>query len=546
MIKRMKTRNIFMSAVMALSLAACSNEEDGGSSSNPLVDGVTIAFVSDNAPGTRAFLEGDKEGVGTENAVYEAYVFAREVAPTHADAQPGDWTVVQVKGAEGAPIQSGSAKGTLGAAATFSGVRQGENVYVIANDPTMTLAIAQKMAHSGVKSEQQISGYIAKLSKEYIGGLSYQEDKDAAVATGKFMMAGKGVVPAIDRSEPNATVTVPINLNREMARVKFTALVTTDKTQEAYGKVAFQKGDGIVVVRASREASCFSLQAPDFYMPGKLTEVQKNYWPDASDLTDVGSAPFNGLAGFNVTSPAATVLEYRYSWVLGDGNYSTDATKKMEANNIYHAGSKMISPVFYVLPNYSGDSNSCTTISTQATYIGENTVYAEVGKVVTANYSALLATTGASAAGFPAADKLSTITWTKAQLDVLLTYLTSADNKAAIAAALCEPGSDATLQEDAYNKFYDKYVTPAVSNSEYFREFVKNQKVFYRANITNVEQAGVTPLYNTERNVYYQIQGTITSLGEQTLGDAATTGNSTMIVSLTVKNWKWSETNIDM
>ena len=59
---------------------------------------------------------------------------------------------------------------------TFNGVRQGDSVYVVVNDPQMTLATAQTLAHQGDKSEAAIRAYISNLSKSYLNELTVTRD----------------------------------------------------------------------------------------------------------------------------------------------------------------------------------------------------------------------------------------------------------------------------------------------------------------------------------------------------------------------------------
>lgn len=97
----MKLNKLFTFTLAALAMAACSNDDepgiDKGGQKGELIDAISIAFTSSSAPATRAD-KGEIEGVGTENNVYVAYLFAKENDPQHEGAKVGDWTVKRVAG----------------------------------------------------------------------------------------------------------------------------------------------------------------------------------------------------------------------------------------------------------------------------------------------------------------------------------------------------------------------------------------------------------------------------------------------------------------
>lgn len=158
----MKLNKLFTFTLAALAMAACSNDDepgiDKGGQKGELIDAISIAFTSSSAPATRAD-KGEIEGTGSENDVYVAYLFAKENDPLHEGAKVGDWTVKRVAGDSSADkdedvstaIQGGdvATPGTKKNMCTFNGVRQGDSVYVVVNDPQMTLATAQTLAHQG-------------------------------------------------------------------------------------------------------------------------------------------------------------------------------------------------------------------------------------------------------------------------------------------------------------------------------------------------------------------------------------------------------------
>lgn len=425
----MKTRHLFTFALaaFALAFAGCSDDDDVRNvNSEPqpgekgaLVEGISINFGESQAAKTRAY-SGSQTGEGTEGMIYEAFIFAKEANPTHTRPLDGDWTVLRVTAdqASGAiVVETGgvdtekTAKAGLDKAinenskkevewlvqnvASFKGVRQGDYVYVIANDPNLTLSQAAALAHAGEKSEDAIKGYIANINKDYLNKLTYTADaKDASgkkiIPTGKFFMAGREMIPVSPNIPSNGDFSMTIGLDREVAKVNFSASISTNDEDAAAGKVAFQEGDGIVVARIARKASPFAEQVPDWYVPANNCVED---WPINDhalvngaysafcDGTAEGSFVFDGTsataitdwitgttipAGFNGVAPAASVTEYRYSWKLKDG------AELIKNNNfVYLSGDKgtIYAPMFYTTPNYSNNTNSVTVICTQATYI---------------------------------------------------------------------------------------------------------------------------------------------------------------------------------
>ena len=88
----------------------------------------------------------------------------------------GDWTVKRVAGDANAEdkdvttaITGGdvATPGTKKNMCTFNGVRQGDSVYVVVNDPQMTLATAQTLAHQ-VTSRKPLSVLISLICLKVI------------------------------------------------------------------------------------------------------------------------------------------------------------------------------------------------------------------------------------------------------------------------------------------------------------------------------------------------------------------------------------------
>lgn len=425
---RMKKLSLFAMAFAAFAFAACTDDDKVGNGENPdgpkgeLVDAISINF-GESKVATRA-KAGKEKGEGTEGMIYEAFIFAKEANPSHTRAKTGDYTVIRVTAdpATGALIaETGGvdeekyAKDALTKAinesstadvewlvenvATFHGVRQGDYVYVIANDPSLTLAQASEKAHQGEASEENIKGYVASINKDYLNGLVYRPEykitgaeSENELPKGRFFMAGREMIPVSPTIPSNGTFALQIGLDRELAKVNFMASVSTSTSDAACGNVVFKEDDGIVVARIARKASPFvDQESGDWYVPAN---TNKENWPINShalvngiyssycDGTMEGSRVFDGTkataitdwvsgatipANFNAAAPTADITEYRYSWKI---NNETTGDVKDPKNYVYVKSGTMYSPMFYTTPNYSNNTNSVTVICTQATYVG--------------------------------------------------------------------------------------------------------------------------------------------------------------------------------
>ena len=549
----MKLNKLFTFTLAALAMAACSNDDepgiDKGGQKGELIDAISIAFTSSSAPATRAD-KGEIEGTGSENDVYVAYLFAKENDPLHEGAKVGDWTVKRVAGDANAEdkdvttaITGGdvATPGTKKHMCTFNGVRQGDSVYVVVNDPQMTLATAQTLAHQGDKSEAAIRAYISNLSKSYLNDLTVAID---GKQKGKYIMAGVSAIPSNPNIPNGSTVKVSIPLNRELAKVFFNASVTTNPVYEAYGKMAIEDTewkpdgttedpDGIVVVRIPRRVSPFKAQARDWYFPQSADATAKDWnvenWLKAF-AGEKESAP--GTAEVAGTTPAlnkgecnADAKEYRLTWVVGEKALADGGTPK-ETSIVYVKSDKLYSPYFYVTPNYADNAGCATVVVTQATYIGANTlleptITEEMLDKALQNDAFKTAT---STDGTTKYDKLAADFWnTEKNVDALVAFLNTDE-----AYKLALRGETEIAKQRA-----------AIT-------IQKNDKRYYRADVANYSDDETTSMKITERNTFYHITGTITTLGAKSIEDAINSDNIDMLVQVVVKPWKYVVNNINM
>ena len=549
----MKLNKLFTFTLAALAMAACSNDDepgiDKGGQKGELIDAISIAFTSSSAPATRAD-KGEIEGTGSENDVYVAYLFAKENDPLHEGAKVGDWTVKRVAGDANAEdkdvttaITGGdvATPGTKKNMCTFNGVRQGDSVYVVVNDPQMTLATAQTLAHQGDKSEAAIRAYISNLSKSYLNDLTVAID---GKQKGKYIMAGVSAIPTNPNIPNGSTVKVSIPLNRELAKVFFNASVTTNPVYEAYGKMAIEDTewkpdgttedpDGIVVVRIPRRVSPFKAQARDWYFPQSADATAKDWdvegWlkafaGESQSVPGTAEVPGTTLA-LNKGEYNADAKEYRLTWVVGEKALADGATPAA-ASMVYVKSDKLYSPYFYVTPNYADNAGCATVVVTQATYIGSNTlleptITEEMLDKALQNDAFKTAT---STDGTTKYDKLAADFWDdETNVDALVAFLNT---------------------DEAY-KLALRGETE-IANQRAAITIQKNDKRYYRADVANYSDDETTSMKITERNTFYHITGTITTLGAKSIEDAINSDNIDMLVQVVVKPWKYVVNNINM
>ena len=568
----MKMNKFFFFALAALSLAACSKDDDSGSEDGgqkDVVKSISVSFVNSKAGSTtRGDYDGMAAGEGTENNVYYAFVFARELNPTHPGALIGDWTVKQVGALDNStPLNKadGSA-GSLTNMCTFDNVRQGENVYVIANDPNMTLEYAEQLSRRGPDSESYIKGYISELSKLYLNKLV----KPVGTAPdGKFVMAGKATIQtkAVDDNQDpdNRNVAVEVGLDRELAKVAFSATVTATPSDEAAGKVYIAADDGIVVVRIPRKVSYFTQMDRDWYFPAKLTAGEALYkdwgmqsvtaaatgWDKVfkgdtqkfSDPSTAGSDAGTAASScFNDHVYNEAAKEYRLTWQLdkdalttGLITYGKGVQSPPTSGEIVNLNYTMEAPIFYATPNYSNDGASSTVICTQATIRKDLLIN---NLLSNQPYQALYDQLGAKT-GLTDGDEIWT-TSNNANVTAFFTYLAKAESAADVKSALGKIYS-LTNSADIDTRYTAVVAQVGADNPSpgavpaNFVRFKKNEKVYYRADVARYT-GGVSQKI-TERNTYYQVKGTITSIGSETIEDAITTTLVGMTIQVIVKNW---------
>lgn len=541
-------------ALATMAFAACSNNDDdykeNGEQKGELLNAMSISF---GAPVKGRAVTGSTEGLGTENNIYEAFVFAKEEKPGHVRPLDGDWTVIRVtanptyddmgrnidataKAAMTAIPNDGSVSQWLVKnVATFHGVRQGDYVYVIANDPELTLDKAEALCHQGPNSEKEIQTYVAALNKEYINGLCYSPEKSNPanpegkdLPSGKIIMAGKEQIPVSPTIPSNGTATVVVPLDREVAKINYRAIVTTSPTDAAFGNVEFQAGDGVVVVRTARSVSPFTQREADFYIPATnfLTD-----WPSAQlNVMDGTKIVSPALTAFNATAPASNVSEYRFTWALDNAGLTNN---QLPAYLSTASNPMMYIPMLYVTPNYSDDANCATVICTQATYIGAGSMSS------TKLYHAeLFWDDYKSDAAFGGETNFTNVKWDVAGLEAFRKYMTDNASKANIKKKLT------MATDDEYNALVASYPSTTVTGVNDMYDIQNGMKLFYRCDVADYENNVSKRI--TERNMYYQTTATITSLGALTIDEAIKSDENTLHVNVVVKDWTLSMNNVNI
>lgn len=511
----MKTSRMFVYMLAALAVTACTNDDESPKGASKIIDALSVSLVS-NSPSTRAV--GEQEGLGTENNVYVAYVFAKEAKPEHANAKVGDWTVQRVAGDEAATdaavntkIEEGTVTdaGKLKNLASFKGVTQGDKIYVIVNDPNMSLAEANNLAHQGEASEEAIQAYVSSLSKEYLNGLVSKTDGNQK---GKYVMMGNGVIPTGQTIPNGGTIYVPVTLEREMAKVIFKAAVTKDDTEEAAGNITVKEDeDGIIVMRIPRKVSPFTTQLRDWYYPQVPGAGELDWnasWPTKPFSGNTNSDPSTAGTAFNQTVTAPTAKEYRMTWQL-----------KAEGDGMTTVNERVSSPYFYVSPNYADDPACSSVVLLQATYTGAGCLEPIVTEeMLSSAFASIKSTVQAVQSDVDDYKLVTQATWTNNSVaTALLSYLQG--------------------QEAFQSTFIGKTVSDIIIKT--------GDKRYYRADIAEVGADGASKKI-TERNTFYEITGTITTLGARSADDAVKPGSIGMNVQVTVSKWKFVTSNVNL
>lgn len=519
----MRTKNLFTLALATIAFAACNNDDDavngGNSGKGELIEQIGVTFTS---PTATYAMNGEQTGKGTENNIYRAYVFAHS---TDHGIQPGNWTVKTA--GDGNTALTGPV--TL----NFTNVTQGENVYVLANDPNLTLEAAKALAESGADSERKIREYILNVEKSYLNGLAHKEGEDPK---GHYMMSGMVPIPTLPIVPSGGTVNVEVPLNRQMAKVHFKASVTNEPTDEAYGKVKLEDGSGIVVVRVVRKVSPFTQQPLSWYPPFDISNPDLFDWDHTTWNNvfkgDQKSAPGVGGAPFNDNVFQETAAEYCYTWAHLDNGMLTVKDNLLTA------------PTFYVTPNLSGDRNGVSVICTQATYKGAP-IYnnGDANTLLKAAFSMYDDKKSfKDSSGNPTTD-YEKIVWNNAAAGVTSTFFGNTyknhmqDLKNATGleeAAINTAASDITKLKDV------------TADNHLILSHNPSCKVFYRADIADYPNNATVSNYMTEANTYYDITGTIKSIGVTNIEDAITSNNISMDVTIRVQPWNYSVNNVNM
>ena len=539
----MKMYKLFSLAFATLAFAACSNDDTsagGQTGEGAMIDAIKVSF-QDTGASTRAD-QPDEDGIGTENAVYHAFVFAREASPGHAGARVGDWSVQEVKRDDAGKLEDGvtgdetQVNKSLKNAAVFKGVRQGDHIYVIANDPNLTFAMAQTLARNGEQSEDKIKAYISNVSKEYLEGLSYRSQTAAALApTGKFVMAGMGTIPTNPSIANGSTVTVPVSLDRELAKVFFYASVTNDPAKEAAGKIQLKDGeDGFVVVRIPKQVSPFTQQSGEWYFPPIAVDADKDWditgWlkvfdgkgeiagGTAGDATNY----FNKNEYLATGAVASTIKEYRLTYKMG---------APVAAPQSYLVDGFMYSPYFYVTPNYANNAGCATVICTQATYTGNAALISKVTEEMIKDALADATFRGAAATAFD--------TKTVGTTTVYTLKADAWDTDANLTAFR-------TFLQTVGGKYENVIPAGTYADNASLIECKSGDKRFYRADVANYSADNTISGKVTERNTIYRMRGTITTLGSKTIEDAINSDNISMLVQVTVNKWRVKFSDLEM
>ena len=193
---------------------------------------------------------------------------------------------------------------------------------------------------------------------------------------------------------------------------------------------------------------------------------------------------------------------------------------------VYVKSDKLYSPYFYVTPNYADNAGCATVVVTQATYIGahtllEPTITEQMLKEALVNDAFKTAT---STDGSVTYDKLAADFWdTGSNVTALVAFLET---------------------NEAYKLALRGETDP--SKKEAAITIQPKDKRYYRADVANYSDDETTSMKITERNTFYHITGTITTLGAKSIEDAINSDNIDMLVQVVVKPWKYVVNNINM
>ena len=257
-------------------------------------------------------------------------------------------------------------------------------------------------------------------------------------------------------------------------------------------------------------------------------------------------APFFNDKPFN-----ADAKEYRFSWNL---SAKTGA-------RAYKKEGWMYSPYFYVTPNYSDNAASATAIATQATYVGApEFANVDAQTLFVKGFSKYV--DGSQAGEFLDKDNVKATSFSKCvwqdddmkAMNAKLAAITSSDDKEALAkdCGWESEGDKGVSKVDAAIAILAK-VTKAkafstTDDADMIAElsYYDGMKLYYRADIANYNDDNTISLKNTERNTYYKIRATITSLGSKSIEDVINSDDITMQVEVTVNPWNVVFNDVNM
>lgn len=317
-------KSCFYAGALAVLFASCSNE-DGltpqvgpGQPGGDVVNELKISLVSGAEAGTRT-----ANGTGTENTLYDAFVFVKADAdgPDAANGNAYDYKYVLVELTQGQTT------------AVVKHVEANSKVYVLAN---------------GIYSKPQAESLVTDLNNDLSGADKlFQELKrkptkkyisELNSTSGRYFMSGMATVPALNNA---GATTLAVSLKRDLAKVSF----KVNKAGATGSTVRIKEVEEITVRRSADRVQPFAMKGT-----ASTTYVLPYGFGDASYIQDGLKAgvltPDNNLQ----TPENAT----DYSFI-----YTTKDLGTVTANDYTFSD-------FYVLPNAADIAEKGTIIVLKA------------------------------------------------------------------------------------------------------------------------------------------------------------------------------------